>query len=116
MSITLLYLDEFAFVRPTIAKEFWTSITPTLSTGGKAIITSTPNSDEDQFAYIWKGANKIEDEFGAGKWLQKDIQKPANTPNSSAARRPNETGSISVEGFVKIFDPKTKETFVEKRA
>ena len=64
MSITLLYLDEFAFVRPTIAKEFWTSITPTLSTGGKAIITSTPNSDEDQFAYIWKGANKTEDEYG----------------------------------------------------
>jgi hypothetical protein len=64
MSITLLYLDEFAFVRPSIAKEFWTSITPTLSTGGKAIITSTPNSDEDQFAFIWKGANKCEDEFG----------------------------------------------------
>jgi hypothetical protein len=64
MSITLLYLDEFAFVRPSIAKEFWTSITPTLSTGGKAIITSTPNSDEDQFAFIWKGANKTEDEFG----------------------------------------------------
>ncbi len=64
MSITLLYLDEFAFVRPSIAQEFWTSITPTLSTGGKAIITSTPNSDEDQFALIWKGANKTEDEFG----------------------------------------------------
>jgi hypothetical protein len=64
MSITLLYLDEFAFVRPTIATEFWTSITPTLATGGKAIITSTPNSDEDQFALIWKGANKCEDEFG----------------------------------------------------
>jgi len=64
LSISLLYLDEFAFVRPTIAKEFWTSITPTLATGGKAIITSTPNSDEDQFALIWKGANKCEDEFG----------------------------------------------------
>jgi hypothetical protein len=64
MSITLLYCDEFAFVRPTIAREFWTSITPTLSTGGKAIITSTPNSDEDQFALIWKGANKLEDEYG----------------------------------------------------
>ena len=64
MSITLLYLDEFAFVRPSIAKEFWTAITPTLSTGGKAIITSTPNSDEDQFAFIWKQANKTEDEFG----------------------------------------------------
>jgi len=64
MSITLLYLDEFAFVRPSIAKEFWTAITPTLSTGGKAIITSTPNSDEDQFAFIWKSANKTEDDFG----------------------------------------------------
>ncbi len=64
MSITLLYCDEFAFVRPGIAKEFWTSITPTLSTGGKAIITSTPNSDEDQFALIWKLANKLEDEYG----------------------------------------------------
>lgn len=64
MSITLLYLDEFAFVRPTIAQEFWTSITPTLATGGKAIITSTPNSDEDQFALIWKQANKCVDEYG----------------------------------------------------
>lgn len=64
MSISLLYADEFAFVRPTIAKEFWTSISPTLSTGGKAIITSTPNSDEDQFAFIWKQANKLIDEYG----------------------------------------------------
>jgi len=64
MSITLLYCDEFAFVRPTIAREFWTSISPTLATGGKAIITSTPNSDEDQFALLWKGANKCEDEYG----------------------------------------------------
>ena len=64
MSISLLYADEFAFVRPTIASEFWTSISPTLATGGKAIITSTPNSDEDQFALLWKGANKCQDEFG----------------------------------------------------
>jgi hypothetical protein len=64
MSISLLYADEFAFVRPTIAREFWTSISPTLATGGKAIITSTPNSDEDQFALLWKGANKTQDEHG----------------------------------------------------
>lgn len=64
MSISLLYADEFAFVRPTIAREFWTSISPTLATGGKCIITSTPNSDEDQFAFLWKGANKCLDEYG----------------------------------------------------
>ncbi len=64
MSISLLYCDEFAFVRPGIASEFWTSISPTLATGGKCIITSTPNSDEDQFAQIWRQANKCLDEYG----------------------------------------------------
>jgi len=64
MSISLLYCDEFAFVPPNIADEFWTSISPTLATGGRAIITSTPNSDEDTFATIWKEANKKFDEFG----------------------------------------------------
>ena len=42
-----------------------------------------------------------------------------NQPNpvaKPAAKRPNETGSISVEGFVKIFDPTTKQVYVEKRA
>jgi hypothetical protein len=53
MSLSMLYADEFAFVEPNIASEFWTSISPTLATGGKAIITSTPNSDEDQYAQIW---------------------------------------------------------------
>lgn len=47
---------------------------------------------------------------------QKELPKNPSPPASGAAKRPNETGSISVEGFVKIFDPKTKETFVEKRA
>ena len=64
MSLSLLYADEFAFVAPNIASEFWTSISPTLATGGKAIITSTPNSDEDQFAQIWMEANKRTDEYG----------------------------------------------------
>jgi hypothetical protein len=64
LSLSLLYADEFAFVEPNIAVEFWTSISPTLATGGKAIITSTPNSDEDQFANIWKEANYKFDEFG----------------------------------------------------
>ena len=64
LSISMAYLDEFAFVRPTIAREFWTSLSPTLSTGGKCIITSTPNQDDDQFAQIWREANKTEDDYG----------------------------------------------------
>ena len=64
MSISLLYCDEFAFVQPNIAEEFWTSISPTLATGGRAIITSTPNSDEDTFAQIWKESQNKFDSFG----------------------------------------------------
>jgi len=76
MSVSLLYCDEFAFVEPNIATEFWTSISPTLATGGKAIITSTPNSDEDQFASIWKEANKRFDEFGNNTALGKNGFSP----------------------------------------
>jgi len=64
LSISLAYLDEFAFVRPNVAREFWTSLSPTLATGGKCIITSTPNMDDDQFAQIWRDANKNIDEYG----------------------------------------------------
>ena len=64
MSISLLYCDEFAFVQPNVAVDFWTSISPTLATGGRAILTSTPNSDEDTFATIWKQAEEKFDEHG----------------------------------------------------
>lgn len=43
-------------------------------------------------------------------------QKQEIAEQQSPAKRPNETGSISVEGFVRIFDPNTNEKFVEKRA
>lgn len=57
MSISLLYLDEFAFVAPNVQEEFWTSILPTLSTGGACIMTSTPNGSVDKFSSIWRASN-----------------------------------------------------------
>ena len=71
MSLSLIYMDEFAFVQPRVAKEFWTSLSPTLATGGKCIITSTPNSDDDQFATIWREANNTNDEYGEEQELGK---------------------------------------------
>jgi|TARA_R110000822_G_scaffold101558_3_gene227708 hypothetical protein len=40
------------------------------------------------------------------------------TPQQPAvpAKKPQETGTISVEGHIRIFDPKTQEVIVEKRA
>lgn len=57
LSISLLFLDEFAFVRDTVQSEFWTSMAPTLATGGSCIITSTPNGDSNLYAQLWRGAN-----------------------------------------------------------
>lgn len=31
-------------------------------------------------------------------------------------RKPNETGSVSVQAHMRIFDPKTQKTYVEGRA
>ena len=50
---------------------------------------------------------------------QKDNNKPKTeeaVQQQPRPKKPNDTGSISVEGFVRIFDPNTKEKFVEKRA
>jgi hypothetical protein len=48
--------------------------------------------------------------------MQKDTINRPDPTVKPVAKRPNETGSVSVEGFVKIFDPKNQEVFVEKRA
>ena len=47
---------------------------------------------------------------------QNSEKQPSENQKTVQPSRPNDTGSISVEGFVKIFDPSTKEVYVEKRA
>lgn len=54
--------DEFAFVKNNIQEKFWTSISPTLSTGGSCLIASTPNGDSNKFADIWFTALAAEKE------------------------------------------------------
>jgi hypothetical protein len=104
MSISLLYCDEFAFVPPEIATEFWTSISPTLATGGRAIITSTPNSDEDTFALIWSEANQKFDEFGNDQETGKNGFFPFRAewhehPDRDDAWMQQEMGRIGEERF-----------------
>lgn len=54
--------DEFAFVKGSIQDKFWTSISPTLSTGGGCMIASTPNGDSNKFAEIWFTAIALQKE------------------------------------------------------
>lgn len=109
MSISLLYLDEFAFTPATIAEEFWTSISPTLSTGGRAIITSTPNSDEDTFATIWKEANRKFDEYGNEQPVGVNGFAPFKAlwfehPDRDEEWKRREMGKIGVEKFNREFE------------
>ena len=62
-SISKLYLDELAFVNPNIQENMWASLAPTLSTGGSAIISSTPNGDTELFAQLWRAANSQKNSF-----------------------------------------------------
>lgn len=55
-AISLLFADEFAFLPSHIADPFWTANYPTLATGGKCIIVSTPNGTGNLFYDIWKQA------------------------------------------------------------
>lgn len=63
LSISKLYLDELAFINPRIQENMWASLAPTLSTGGSAIISSTPNGDTELFAHLWRGANTGQNSF-----------------------------------------------------
>jgi hypothetical protein len=55
-SPSILMIDEISFINPRVQQKMWASITPSLSTGGKFVLTSTPNGDSDLFATIWRGA------------------------------------------------------------
>jgi len=63
-SISLLYLDEFAFVPSNIAEEFFTSVYPTISSGtsSKILISSTPNG-MNHFYKMWTQAVENQNGF-----------------------------------------------------
>ena len=62
-SVGLFISDELAHVNKRIQEEMWSSIFPTLSTGGACIIMSTPNGDSDLFAELWRGAESGKNGF-----------------------------------------------------
>src|SRR5574343_4605 len=51
-SPTIVFLDEIAFISKRIQDELWASLAPALSTGGKFVLTSTPNGDDELYANL----------------------------------------------------------------
>jgi hypothetical protein len=60
-ALSLLIIDEAAFIDKI--DEIWTAAYPTLSTGGRAIILSTPNGVGNFFHRMWKDAESQKNNF-----------------------------------------------------
>ena len=60
-ALSMLVIDEAAFIRN--ARTIWTAAQSTLSTGGNAIILSTPNGIGDFFHQIWSEAESGKNGF-----------------------------------------------------
>lgn len=60
-ALALLIVDEAAFIREF--DDIWTSLYPTLSTGGSAIILSTPNGVGGQYYKLWTEAESGTNDF-----------------------------------------------------
>jgi hypothetical protein len=60
-ALSLLVIDEAAFVEK--AEEIWAAAQPTLSTGGKAILLSTPNGVGNFFHKMWMQAEEGTNKF-----------------------------------------------------
>lgn len=59
LALSLLIIDEAALIED--AEELWTSAQPTLSTGGRSIILSTPRGVGNWFHRMWQGAEESND-------------------------------------------------------
>ena len=66
-ALSLLIVDEAAFVRNF--DELWMGLYPTLSTGGRAILLSTPNGVGGQYHEIYTKADRKENEFNPVKLM-----------------------------------------------
>jgi len=66
-ALSLLIIDEAAFVRNF--DELWMGLYPTLSTGGRAIVLSTPNGVGGQYYDLYMKAENGDNDFHATKLI-----------------------------------------------
>ena len=92
-SFNFLLLDEFAFVPPNIAEEFFSSVYPTISSGktSKVVIVSTP-CGMNMFYKLWKDAIAKRNEYIAveAHWYQvpgRDEKWKESTKKSLSSER-----------------------------
>lgn len=88
-ALSLLIIDEAAWIRNF--QELWTGLYPTLSTGGRAIVLSTPNGQGGQYYDLYVGAEAKNNIFNPIK-LMWDVH-----PERDQAWFDNETVNMSTK-------------------
>lgn len=98
-SFSLLFLDEFAFVEPHVAEDFFRSVYPTISSGKdtKMIIVSTPKG-MNHFYRMWKEAEEGRSSFSPIEIHWSDI------PGRDEKWRDEQISNTSLEQFKQEFE------------
>jgi Terminase large subunit, T4likevirus-type, N-terminal len=118
MAVNLFYLDEFAYVHPSITDAFWTSIYPIITSSDtcRCIVTSTANTDEDKFARIW--FNSLDSDYTTDTTATKRVRPPPTdeelyetlyeSEETIKEITPEELEEDSVHGFYGFFSDWTE--------
>jgi len=93
-ALDYLYIDEFAYIKPSMVEKFWTNIYPTLSNNpeSKCIITSTPNG-RNKFYQLWASAEGKLNNFVPYRIYWYDV------PGRDLAFKYETIAAIGVEGW-----------------
>ncbi len=102
-AISLLIVDEAAFIDNI--EKIWTSAQSTLSTGGKAIILSTPNGVGNFFHKTWVEAEEGKNKFKIMKlpWHLHPERDQTWRNNQTTALGPREAAQECFDGLTRIY-------------
>jgi phage terminase large subunit GpA-like protein len=117
-SYNLIFLDEFAFIQPNIAEQFFSSVYPTISSGQttKIIIVSTPNG-LNHYYKMWMDAIESRSMYKTidvhwsdvpgrdEKWKEETIK------NTSEEQFRQEFECLDGDTIIELMDKKTKEIY-----
>jgi len=99
-AIHVLYIDEFAHINQKLARSFWRSVYPTLSSSrvSQCIISSTPDGVDNLFYEIWDKANKGKNSF---QWKRVDYWE---VPGHDDAWAEQEKANFGEEEFAQEYE------------
>jgi phage FluMu gp28-like protein len=116
-ALSLLIMDEAAFIDGV--DEIWTAAYPALSTGGRAIILSTPNGVGNFFHKMWKDAEAKKNKFNTIKlpwYLHPERDQSWRDAQTEVAKSPKlaaqECDCLGGDSKIELLDTITGQEFI----